>query len=114
MFSRVDGVALLSSSVPFGIAGRLPGSCTPSDWEQQCRINSAEALPACRFRRGVKILLDPYLLLRFLRIRPVSQRLLVFAAFFLDRKQRLIRFSEIACGENDRVAVHRRRSCGTR
>jgi DNA repair protein RadC len=54
----------------------------------------------------VKILRDPYLLLRFLRIRLVSQRQPVFAAFFLDRKQRLIRFSEIARGENDRVAVH--------
>ncbi len=54
----------------------------------------------------MKILRDPYLLLRFLRMRLVSQRQPVFAAFFLDRKQRLIRFSELARGENDRVTVH--------
>ena len=69
-------------------------------------VDSADALLAYRFRRGVKILRDPYLLLRFLRIRLVSQRQPVFAAFFMDRKQRLIRFAELARGENDRVVVH--------
>ena len=69
-------------------------------------IDSAEALLAWRFRRGVKILGDPYLLLRFLRIRLVSQRQPVFAAFFLDRKQRLIRFSELFHGMDDRVVIY--------
>ena len=69
-------------------------------------IDSAEALLAWRFRRGVKILRDPYLLSRFLRIRLVSQRQPVFAAFFLDRKQRLIRFSELFRGVNDRVVIY--------
>jgi DNA repair protein RadC len=71
-------------------------------------INSADSLLAYRFRRGVKILADPYLLLRFLRIRLVSQRQPVFAAFLLDRKQRLIHFSEIARGTDDRVVVYPR------
>jgi DNA repair protein RadC len=56
----------------------------------------------------VKILRDPYLLLRFLHVRLVSQRQPVFAAFLLDRKQRLIHFSEIARGTNDRVVVYPR------
>jgi DNA repair protein RadC len=30
----------------------------------------------------------------------------VFAALYLDRKQRLIQFVELARGENDRVVVH--------
>jgi DNA repair protein RadC len=69
-------------------------------------IDSAEALLKHRLRHGVKILRDPYLLLRFLRMRLVSQPQPVFAAFFLDRKQRLIRFSELAHGSNDRVSVY--------
>lgn len=69
-------------------------------------LDSADALLEWRFRRGVKIFKDPYLLLRFLRIRLVRQPQPVFAAFFLDRKQRLIRFVEIARGENDRVSIH--------
>jgi DNA repair protein RadC len=71
-------------------------------------LDSADALLAHRFRRGVKILRDPWLLLRFLRIRLVTQRQPVFAAFFLDRKQRLIRFTELARGETDRVRVYPR------
>ena len=54
----------------------------------------------------MKILRDPYLLLRFLRMRLVSQSRPVFAAFFLDRKQRLIRFTELAHGTNDRERVY--------
>ena len=54
----------------------------------------------------MKILGDPYLLRRFLRLRLVAQRQPVFAAFLLDRKQRLVRFSEIARGENDCVPVY--------
>ena len=69
-------------------------------------IDSAEALLKHRLRQGVKILRDPYLLLRFLRMRLVSQSRPVFAAFFLDRKQRLIRFTELAHGTNDRVLVY--------
>ena len=69
-------------------------------------IDSAEALLKHRLRQGVKILRDPYLLLRFLRMRLVSQSRPVFAAFFLDRKQRLIRFTELAHGTNDRVRVY--------
>jgi DNA repair protein RadC len=69
-------------------------------------IDSAEALLAWRFQRGIKILRDPYLLLRFVRIRLVSQRQPVFAAFFLDRKQRLIRFSELFRGVDDRVVIY--------
>jgi DNA repair protein RadC len=68
-------------------------------------IASAEALLAHRLRPGVKIFRDTNLLLRFLRIRLVSQRQPVFAALYLDRKQRLIRFSEITRGENDHVIV---------
>jgi DNA repair protein RadC len=68
-------------------------------------IASAEALLSSRLRPGVKILADPELLRRFLQLRLVSQRQPVFAAFFLDRKQRLIQFSEIARGENDHVVV---------
>ena len=55
---------------------------------------------------GVRILRDPYLLLRFLRIRLVSQPMPVFAAFFLDRKQRLIRFAELTHGSGDQVDVY--------
>jgi DNA repair protein RadC len=69
-------------------------------------LDSADALLEWRFRRGVTIFKDPYLLSRFLRIRLVRQPQPVFAAFFLDRKQRLIHFSEIARGEDDRVKVH--------
>lgn len=69
-------------------------------------IASAEALLAHRLRHGVKILRDPYLLLRFLRMRLVSRPLPIFAAFFLDRKQRLIRFGELAYGCDDRVEIH--------
>jgi DNA repair protein RadC len=69
-------------------------------------LDSADALLAWRFRRGVTIFKDPHLLLNFLRIRLVRQPRPVFAAFFLDRKQRLIDFSEIARGEDDRVKVH--------
>lgn len=69
-------------------------------------ISSAEALLAQRLRRGVKILRDPYLLLRFIQLRLVAQPQPVFAVFFLDRKQRLIRFSEIFHGQHDQVAVH--------
>ena len=69
-------------------------------------IDSAEALLNYRLRQGVKILRDPYLLLRFLRMRLVSQPRPVFAAFFMDRKQRLIRFTELAHGSDDRVRVH--------
>ncbi len=39
-------------------------------------------------------------------MRLVSPRRPVFAAFFLGCKQGLIRFSEIARGENDRVKVY--------
>jgi DNA repair protein RadC len=38
----------------------------------------------------------------------VSQRQPVFAAFFLDRRQRLIRFSELFRGESDRVVIYPR------
>jgi len=69
-------------------------------------IDSAEALLNYRLRQGVKILRDPYLLLRFLRMRLVSQPRPVFAAFFMDRKQRLIRFTELLHGSNDRVHVY--------
>jgi DNA repair protein RadC len=71
-------------------------------------IDSAEALLNHRLRNGVKILRDPYPLHRFLRMRLVSQSQPVFAAFFLDRKQRLIRFTELARGSNDRVPVYPR------
>ena len=69
-------------------------------------IASAEALLSHRLRHGVKILRDPYLLQRFLRMRLVSQPMPVFAAFFLDRKQRLIRFAELAHGTGDQVKVY--------
>lgn len=69
-------------------------------------IASAEALLSHRLRHGVRILRDPYLLLRFLRMRLVSRPLPIFAAFFLDRKQRLIRFAELAHGADDRVKIH--------
>ncbi|MEJ1962640.1 MAG: JAB domain-containing protein [Gammaproteobacteria bacterium] len=36
----------------------------------------------------------------------VSQPRPVFAVFFLDRKQRLIRFSELFHGVDDRVVIH--------
>jgi DNA repair protein RadC len=69
-------------------------------------IASAEALLSHRLRHGVKILRDPYLLLRFLRMRLVSQPMPVFAVFFLDCKQRLIRFAELMHGTGDRVKVY--------
>src|SRR5262249_35003580 len=68
-------------------------------------LDSAEALLTWRVRPGVKIFQDPYLLLRFLRMRLVRQAQPVFAAFYLDRKQRLLRFVELARGESDRVNV---------
>ena len=68
-------------------------------------ISSAEALLARRLRRGVEILRDPYLLLRFIQLRLVAQPRPVFAVFFLDRKQRLIRFCEIFHGQHSRVVV---------
>ena len=80
--------------------------CNPPKLRSGRNIDSAEALLSHRLRHGVKILRDPYLLLRFLRMRLVSQPQPVFAAFFLDRKQRLIRFSELAHGSDDRVVVY--------
>lgn len=71
-------------------------------------IESAEALLAARFRRGARILKDPNLLLRFLKLRLVSQPRVVFAVFYLDRKQRLIRFDEIFHGTIDYVVVYPR------
>jgi DNA repair protein RadC len=71
-------------------------------------IESAEALLAARFCRGVRILKDPHLLLRFLRLRLVSQPTAVFAVFYLDRRQRLIRFDELFRGTTDYVTVHPR------
>jgi DNA repair protein RadC len=68
-------------------------------------LDSADALLEWRFRRGAKIYKAPYLLLRFLRMRLVRQPQPVFAAFYLDRKQRLIQFVELARGEGDRVEV---------
>jgi DNA repair protein RadC len=68
-------------------------------------LDSADALLAWRVRPGVKIFQDSYLLLRFLRARLVRQSQPVFAAFYLDRKQRLLRFVELARGESDRVHV---------
>jgi DNA repair protein RadC len=69
-------------------------------------IESAEALLAYRLRRGVKILRDPWLLLRFIQIRLVSQPRPVFAVFFLDRNQRLIHFAELFHGEENEVKVY--------
>lgn len=69
-------------------------------------IESAEALLAHRCRRGVKILRDPWLLLRFIQIRLVSQTRPVFAVFFLDRAQRLIHFAELFHGEDNRIKVY--------
>jgi DNA repair protein RadC len=71
-------------------------------------IESATALLQHRLRRGVKILGDPGLLLRFLQLRLVSQPRPVFALFFLDRHQRLIRFAEIFHGQNATVSVRPR------
>jgi DNA repair protein RadC len=71
-------------------------------------IESATALLQHRLRRGVKILSDPGLLLRFLQLRLVSQPRPVFAVFFLDRHQRLIRFAEIFHGQNATVSVRPR------
>ena len=90
LFARIESSDGTSNVVPADVATIL---------------DSADALLEWRFRRGVKIYQDPYLLLRFLRIRLVRQARPVFAAFFLDRKQRLIRFEEIAHGENDQVKV---------
>jgi DNA repair protein RadC len=69
-------------------------------------IESAEALLAARFRRGVQILKDPNLLLRFLKLRLVAQPPAVFAVFFLDRNQRLIHFDELFRGTTDRVDIY--------
>jgi DNA repair protein RadC len=69
-------------------------------------IESAEALLASRFRRGARILKNPHLLLRFLKLRLVAQPRTVFAAFFLDRAQRLIRFEELFHGTTDHVVIH--------
>ena|GEM_PF-861778 len=71
-------------------------------------IESATALLQHRLRRGVRILGDPNLLLRFLQLRLVSQPRPVFAVFFLDRHQRLIRFTEIFHGQNEIVLVRPR------
>jgi DNA repair protein RadC len=68
-------------------------------------IDSATAILQHRLRRGAKILGDPGPLLRFLQLRLVSQPRPVFAAFFLDRHQRLIRFAELFHGQNDTVPV---------
>jgi DNA repair protein RadC len=54
----------------------------------------------------VKIFQDANLILRFLRTRLVRQPQPVFAVFYLDRKQRLLRFVEMARGMGDRVEVH--------
>lgn len=71
-------------------------------------IESATALLAHRLRRGVKIFRAPELLLRFLQLRFVSQPRPVFAVFFLDRHQQLIRFAELFHGQNATVTVHPR------
>jgi DNA repair protein RadC len=68
-------------------------------------IQSAEALLAYRFRRGAKIFRDPQLLLSFLRITLVSQPHPVFAVFFMDHKQRLIRFSQVFRGSGRQINV---------
>jgi DNA repair protein RadC len=39
-------------------------------------------------------------------MRLVSRPLPIFAVFFLDRKQRLIRFAELAHGSPDHVKIH--------
>jgi DNA repair protein RadC len=69
-------------------------------------LDSAEAILNWRVRPGVKIFRDPSLVLRFLRMRLVRQPQPVFAVFYLDRKQRLLRFVEMARGMGDRVEVH--------
>lgn len=71
-------------------------------------IDSAEALLEHRLRRGVRILRDPGLLMRFLRMSLVSQGQPAFAAFFLDREQRLIRFAELFRGAGAQVKVYPR------
>jgi DNA repair protein RadC len=68
-------------------------------------IASAEALLDARFRRGARILKDPKLLLKFLKLRLVSQPRAVFAAFFLDRNQRLIYFRELFRDTVDHVTI---------
>ena len=79
-----------------------------SAWQADPRviIQSAEALLSYRFRRGVRIFKDPQLLLRFQKVRLVSQPRAVFAVFYLDRKQRLIRFEELFHGGIDDVHTH--------
>jgi hypothetical protein len=52
----------------------------------------------------VKIYQDPYLLLRFLRIGLVRQSTPVFAAFFLDRKQR--HAEQVLCARSDPLGDH--------
>jgi DNA repair protein RadC len=69
-------------------------------------LDSAEAILGWRVRPGVRIFQAPQLMLRFLRMRLVRQPQPVFAVFYLDRKQRLLRFVEMARGEGDRVDVH--------
>jgi len=69
-------------------------------------LDSAEAILNWRVRPGVKIFQDPNLMLRFLRMRLVRQPQPVFAVFYLDRKQRLLRFVEMARGMGDRLEVH--------
>jgi DNA repair protein RadC len=71
-------------------------------------IQSAEALLAYCFRRGAKIFRDPQLLLSFLRTTLVSQPQPVFAAFFMDHKQRLIRFSQLFHGSGRQISVSTR------
>lgn len=79
---------------------------TPAD--ANLVVESAMAILHHRLRRGVKILRDPTLLLRFLQLRLVSQPRPVFAVFFLDRHQQLIRFVELFHGQGAMVTVHPR------
>jgi len=71
-------------------------------------IQSAEALLAHRLRRGVKIFRDPQLLLRFMQGTLVSQPYPIFAAFFMDHKQQLIRFSQLFRGSGRQIDIRTR------
>lgn len=79
---------------------------TPAD--ASLILESAVAILHHRLRRGVKILRDPTLLIRFLQLRLVSQSRAVFAIFLLDRYQQLIRFAELFHGQGSMVTVHPR------